>query len=201
MKDLIDYLDSMGPGPIKKNIEDLERAVWNCWGEFDGTQEMEGYKLLHRMESVRWQPPILTFVIERHGATVLGSKYAELQKWELNLDTGKATVSGFRKRLVFPLSSRMNVRPYAEEIAGLIMNQKEDDQLRWNKDGSVRVKIGEVALWGTNKQTIAGRRKRFRKALDELLSVSGWKPKRPNVYERIEGPSDQMAREDLEKEI
>ena len=185
MKELIEYLASVRPGPIKEVGENLEKAVWSCWGKFEGTQELDGYKLLHRMEDVRWQPPILSFVIERHGATVLGSSYAELHQWTLNLETRQAAVSVVGKRAVSPIDSKLNVRPLAEEVAQLIVNHVDDERLKWNKDNTVRVYIGEV-IQATNKQTEAGRRKRFRKALDELLCVSGWRPKRPNVYERIE---------------
>ena len=185
MKELIEYLGSVRPGSIKEDREKLESAVSSCWGEFDGTEELDGYKLLHRTEDIRWQPPILSFVIERHGATVLGSKYAELHEWTLNLETRQANVSVVGKRAVLPIDSKLNVRPLAEEVAQLIVNHVEDERLKWNKDNTVRVYIGDV-IPATNKQTTAGRRKRFRKALDELLSVSGWKPKRPNVYERIE---------------
>jgi len=34
---------------------------------------MEGHKLKNRMESVMWNPPLLEFDIERHGATVNGA--------------------------------------------------------------------------------------------------------------------------------
>lgn len=170
MKELIEYLGSIRPGPIKEEGENLERALWSCWGEFDGTQELDGYKLLHRMEDVRWQPPILSFVIERHGAAVLGSKYAELHQWTLNLETRQANVSVVGKQAVFPIDSKLNVRPLAEEVAQLIVNHVEDERLKWNKDNTVRVYIGDV-IPATNKQTAAGRRKRFHKAQDELLSV------------------------------
>ena len=39
---------------------------------------------LGRMEKVEWQPPYLTFSIERHGATVKGSTRAELQNWQVD---------------------------------------------------------------------------------------------------------------------
>ena len=52
---------------------------------------MAGHKLIGRMENVEWHPPILTFLIERHGGTVLGSARAELQRWTVDLDRRTAT--------------------------------------------------------------------------------------------------------------
>jgi hypothetical protein len=37
---------------------------------------MTGQKLLGRMEEVVWEPPILSFTVERHGGTVQGSSRA-----------------------------------------------------------------------------------------------------------------------------
>lgn len=47
---------------------------------------MEPYKLIGRMESVTWTPPILTFRIERHSGTVNGSVYAEMQCWDVDCE-------------------------------------------------------------------------------------------------------------------
>jgi hypothetical protein len=60
------------PGPIS-NTGELERLLAACWDELTGDDGgMEAYKLLNRMEDVAWNPPLLTFVIERHGGTARG---------------------------------------------------------------------------------------------------------------------------------
>jgi hypothetical protein len=58
-----------------------------CWHEFVGaeSQRMHAGKL-GRMEDVRWEPPVLSFRIERHGAMGVGSTRAELQNWRVDLD-------------------------------------------------------------------------------------------------------------------
>jgi hypothetical protein len=47
---------------------------------------------LYRAEDVAWTPPFLTFTLERHGGTVNGSSRAELHHWEVNIETGVATI-------------------------------------------------------------------------------------------------------------
>ena len=57
----------------------LERLLSEVWDDLGGSDcGMAGHKLIGRMEHVEWNPPVLTFTIERHGGTVLGSTRAEL---------------------------------------------------------------------------------------------------------------------------
>src|SRR5438094_743975 len=74
----------INPGPDFDRLRNLLAA---CWHEFDGAGEygMHAGKL-DRMEAVAWDPPILTFLIERHGPTVMGSTYAKLHCWTVDLD-------------------------------------------------------------------------------------------------------------------
>jgi hypothetical protein len=47
------------------------------WADLEGASDeaMEPWKL-GRMENPEWLPPVLTFVVERHGGTVLGSRHS-----------------------------------------------------------------------------------------------------------------------------
>ena len=49
-------------------------------------------------------------------------------------------------------------------------------------DGHVVVSIGKIIPVGGPKQTVAGRRKRFRTALDAILKANGWERARANTY-------------------
>lgn len=84
MEALQELLAALPPGPIPEDIK-LDKALAACWDGFRGSDDggMKDDKLLGRMENVQWQPPILTFTIERHGGTVNGSTRAELQHWEI----------------------------------------------------------------------------------------------------------------------
>src|SRR5262245_10155191 len=184
MKQLLAYLGSIQAGSIAVTAR-LETLLAACWEEFAGSRAegMTGDKLYDRMENVHWEPPILTFVIERHGGTVHGSSRAEIQGWTLNVDTRTASSYNAGHRQVQPMEARLDIRPLAEEVVQLVIGHQEDERLRWNTDGSVRIQIGKILPTGSAvKQTLNGRRRRFRQRVDELLSNAGWQKVRPNVY-------------------
>jgi len=176
MKKLVEYLKAAARGPIY-DTSYLESLIVDCWDRFFGSDRagMTAEKLIQRMENVYWDPPILSFSIERHGGLVLGSTRAEVQKWELNLDDMSASFSIIGRRQIVPMQERVYVKPLANEIAELISDHKNDERLNWKKDGSVRILIGKI-LPGESvvKQTLSGRRKRFRNELEKLLTAQGW---------------------------
>ena len=136
---------------------------------------MAGHKLIRRMERVEWHRPILTFLIERHGGTVLGSTRAELQPWSVDLDRGTATCERTGHRQLSPMARRVDVGPIADEVAGRIVVGKSDDRLSWLGDGRVRVELGRIFPERSGyKQTVQGRRQRLREALIERLTTKGW---------------------------
>lgn len=180
---LIEYLTSIRPGLIS-DLEELEPLLSACWSELDiiGDDSMRAYKLYKRMEDVVWNPPILSFTIERHGGAVLGSSRAELHRWEINIDKKTAHCMQGSYRQIRPRQPRLDVRPLAEKIAVMIIDHQDAEYLKWDKDGTVRVKIGKLLPPVGPKQTVASRRRRFREAIEQLLSTAGWRKVRPNVY-------------------
>lgn len=184
MQQLLEYLRSIPTGKIASAGE-LASLLAACWGEFDGAdaEGMEPYKLLGRMEDIAWDPPHLSFTIERHGGTVKGSTRAELQHWNIDVETRSATCGTGGHRQLQPMQPKLNVKPIAEEIVGLILKRQQDSRLKWNADGSVRIVIGNVLPAGSAvQQTLAGRRKRFRVEVERLLMNYGWHKVRTNVY-------------------
>jgi hypothetical protein len=136
---------------------------------------MEGHKLLGRMEEVQWNPPVLSFTIERHGCTVMGSSRATLQEWTVDLERKTAWCEETRTRQIRPMQRRLDVRPLAEEITRQVVGRCDDRRLLWHADGRVRVLVGKILPERSAcKQTLIARRKRFRKALDECLEREGW---------------------------
>src|SRR5262249_29182080 len=102
------------PGSAEKVVGILEA----CWIDLEGSGEesMHAGKLA-RAEDLIWHPPILSFVIERHGGTVLGSTRAELHRWEIDVDRGSATCDPQAgRRQLRRQSPALNVEPLAEEI-------------------------------------------------------------------------------------
>jgi hypothetical protein len=135
---------------------------------------LEPYKLHHRTEGLDWNPPLLTFQIERHGGTAMGSVYAKVHSWKVNLETGEASLTGTRRRLVREKDAPLNVKALADELVQAILKGKRDPRLKWDGDSRVRVLIGEV-IPTTNLQTTSARRKRFWKALEERILPHGWR--------------------------
>jgi hypothetical protein len=186
------HLAALEPGAVA-NIGKLAALLAGCWHQFAGThaQGMHAGKLA-RMEAARWEPPMLSFTIERHGAMAMGSTRAELQRWRV--DTRRLQASCIKDRGYRQLRQRaepVKTEPIAAELGDAISAGQRDDRLKWGHDGSVRVVLTKVFPYGSGyMQTIAGRRKRFRAALTELLAARGWREVRRDVYSR-ETPAGQ----------
>ena len=167
---------------------DVERLLSECWHEFKVESDdagLEGYKLLNRTEDMAWVAPLLTFSIERHGATVCGSVYAHVYKWTIDVERGTASMDRFpTRRQVGDRAKPLKVKPLAQEIGDLIVKGKEDSRLVWKSETKVRVLIADV-IPETNKETTSGRRKRFRSAITEILQPHGWRMSTMNTFERL----------------
>jgi hypothetical protein len=103
-KDLINHLALSGG-----LTSETERLLFLAWGGFkfpNGDGGMEAYKLLNRTEDLAWNAPILSFNIERHGATVGGSVYAEVQSWQVNTESGEAILGEGQRGRYIPGTSR-----------------------------------------------------------------------------------------------
>jgi hypothetical protein len=186
MEQLLEYLRSLSPGQIA-DVGQLDALLATCWDQFDGSnaEGMEPQKLFGRMERISWDPPVLSFTLERHGGTVLGSSRAELQRWEVNVETRSATCSTGSHRQLTPMQPKLTVKPQAEEVVGLILEGRQDDRLKWHAGGSVRILIGNVEGLQTGsavQQTLAGRRRRFREEVERLVTNHGWHKVGTNVY-------------------
>src|SRR5437773_808275 len=104
---------ALPPGPVA-NVATVERLLAACWHEFGGDDGgMEGYKLLNRMEAVTWNSPILTFRIDRHGETVLGSTRARRDEWKVDLKLLTTKVKTVGRPQVRPRQQRLDVKPAA----------------------------------------------------------------------------------------
>ena len=171
------------PAPPTSEIETHFAQVWDALAGDDGG--MLSRKLHGRMEGVVWNPPVLTFRIERHGATVLGSSRAEAQEWTVDLEQRTKSVVVVGRRQLQPPQSRMNVMPVAEELASAILGGRQDPRLKWDGPDRFRLLIGEVLPAGSAvKETLAARRKRLREAVAKLLAAAGWKMVKPNQFVR-----------------
>jgi hypothetical protein len=169
------YLDGLASGPVDEACR-LANYLAAEWDSLDGAMEggMEGYKLKERMESVVWCGPILSFEIERHGAACGGSKYAEVQAWEVNFSGWTARIVGSRKRLLEPTSPRLNAKHLSEEVVSSIAAGRDENFLTWSSPDKAKIEVGKLIPTDGPKQTLAGRRKRFNEDLVPRLEAIGW---------------------------
>lgn len=175
----------LSPGPVA-DVPTLERRLAAVWDELSGDDGgMDADKLPKRMENPIWNPPILTFRIERHGAASLGSSRAEVQEWTVNLERTTTTVKVAGRRQIGPLQPKLDVKSIAADLCSAILTGKQDDRLKWDGKSKVKLLIGKVLPERSAvKETLADRRKRLRNELTRLLAPEGWKLVRPNDYER-----------------
>ena len=169
-------LADTSPGKLPEvSVRQVETMLSACWDRLAGSRNggMAAFKLLKRTEDMEWNPPTLTFKIERQGGLVNGSKRAEVQEWRVDLQNETAALRECGKRQVLPMDRRLNVKPIAAEIAAIIDERREDRRIRWRGTNSVRVLTGEV-IPTTNQQTTSSRRKRFAEELERHLRPLGW---------------------------
>jgi len=187
MTQLRQRLRTLTPGPVD---DDFDTLLAGAWDQFEGAGEQgtTGAKLRGRMENVRWDPPVLTFEIERHGATVMGSTRGAVHRWTVNIESGLAECDERHSyRQLVDRASPLRVKPLVDEIAEVIGKGKGDERLKWSPDRrSVRVLVADF-IDGWFKQTREGRRRRFRDALEGRLTQDGWQrvARKRDVYEKI----------------
>ena len=182
------YLTNTVPGPIE-DMTKLLSVLVPAWEDIAGFSDTSmAYTKLDRIEEPQWNPPLLTFRMERHGGMVGGgSSRAEIQEWTVDVDKAEAIVETRGHRQMRPMQPRLDVEPLAVEIVSLIEGGVDDERLKWSADRSrVTVVIGQVIPDSGPKQTVTARRKRFKKMLSEALVAAGWQEvtgTSPNTWE------------------
>ena len=131
------WLNGRGAGKITEaDAGRLKELLRLAWPEIDGGGETKmAPRKIDRAESMRWNPPNLSFETERHGPTVLGSVYAEVQLWCVDLESAVATVETIGKRQVHPKAPRFDVAPVARDVVAEVIGRKSK-LIRWTKDGT-----------------------------------------------------------------
>jgi hypothetical protein len=181
---LIQVLEHVPEGELTGDARHrVIRLLAECWQDFRGANEtaMEAWKL-GRAEELRWKSPFVSFTIERHGATVLGSSRAELQTWKLNLETRNAQCARKTFRQLRPASPRLDVKLIATRVCEIIREGSasnsdlvENGVVVWKSDDEVWIYHGKLIPGTGYSQTVAGRRKRFRDELTSMMKSLGWK--------------------------
>jgi hypothetical protein len=184
MRRLKQHLSSLAAGKITDTVE-VERLLAAVWDQLTSDESgMHGGKLLGRMEDVTWNPPILSFEIERHGGTVMGSTRAELQHWEVDIQNATCSLVKTGHRQLSPMAKRILIKPLVEEIVNALLCRSEDERIEWTDTDSALVKTSKIFPKGSaNQRTLAGRRTRFRDAFKCRLEEVGWECQRGHGVE------------------
>lgn len=155
--------------------DELIRHLAESWDHLAGTSDQKTFAgKLDRAEELAWSPPCVTFTLERHGGTVQGSTRADLHHWEVNVDTGTARIARTGARQLVKQAKRLDTGKLAQETAQRIISGKDHPSLRWSEQGTHVVIATAELIPETNRQTTAGRRKRFRTELERVMNAAGW---------------------------
>lgn len=148
----------------------------DCWDLLEGSHDQNTSSTkIYRAESMSWTPPILSFVLERHGGTINGSSRADLHHWYVDVEQGTASIETGKYRQLRPASSRLDTNGLAKEVAERILNRLEHSTLEWNTEQDyVVIKISEIIPTNASAQTTTARRKRFNEALETIMVENGW---------------------------
>ena len=189
MDQLKQHLSKLSEGPIADDDDTgiLLALAWESLSQDGGG--MTGDNILGRTEKMQWNPPFLTFQIERHGGTVRGSTRATIQRWTVDIEAKSASHddSGFRQ--VRQRAKPLNVERLARKVAQLVSDGSSDNRLNWYTEGRVRVRVSKIIPKDdTPQQTLVGRRKRFHAALVKVLQGKGWEQIKRDVYVRRSDP-------------
>jgi len=172
----VGILDDLGRGPIEVT-EPLATLLETVWGQLDGGGDtaMNGTKLHRRMEDIVWEPPVLSFRIERHGGVMCGSIYAEIQEWRVDFNRGTASVDPVGRRQIRARQPRLDVSALAAQIVALVEGGEADPRLKWSSDyREVQVIMGQVIPNEGPQQTVQGRRRRFASHLATQMQEADW---------------------------
>ena len=183
-------LDELSRGQAKLPVGEAASLLSEIWDDLCGSDDTSmSTEKLHRLEEPVWESPVLRFKMERHGGTVMGSSRADMYTWSINLRDGSARCTEDGYRQIYRRQKPLRVGPLCEKVVALIESGRDHEYLKWSADkGRVTVRIGEVIPNDAVEQTVVGRRKRFRKALEPALSERGWRlvsGTTANTYERI----------------
>ena len=183
---LRERLSALQPDDVSA-VSPIAALLAGCWNEFagSGAERMHAGKLA-RIEAVQWNPPVLSFTIERHGTMGMGSTRAERQRWRVDLHRKTARCERGRSyRQARPRAEAVRVEPIAREIADSILVRRTDERLKWQGEETVRVLVTRIFLRDSGyMQTVTGRRNRLRAVLETLLADAGWREIRRDVYSK-----------------
>jgi hypothetical protein len=192
LQKLRELLAKVPSGLVPADSRDqLVELLKSCWTEFEGGDEsrMKVYKL-DRIKDMCWCSPLLSFIIVRHGRAAQGSKRAERQRWDINIQELVAKQYIVGSKLLSKSASPVNFRMIAEKIMreidhGPLKIGVKHNGIIWKNADSVAVKLIAFLPASHSNQTSASRSRRLGGELVKVLGEKGWKRCSTTRYEFI----------------
>jgi len=175
MNALREVLKTIPPGPLNYNSA-VVGALVAAWDSIsDSDVQSTSREKMYRLEQIDWSPPILTFILERHGGTVNGSTRAALHRWTVDVSKAEAMCDPhYSYRQACATDRRLDTMVWAKKIAFRIIRHKNSRWLKWSVDRlTVRVVL-RTFISAYNKQTLGNRYARFRRDLETIIEPKGW---------------------------
>jgi hypothetical protein len=148
-------------------------AMWHECEVLGDDQSTAPYKLTSReIENLHEIDGRIHFTLERHGALVRGSSYAALHHWVVDPSNRTKWIEGIGKRRLKAAVPRLDVSEMVKRMLDAI-EIKDPALTSVTADGRVRLEISKFVPDGGPQQTVAQRRKRVRRALNEELHRLG----------------------------
>jgi hypothetical protein len=157
------------------NTAQAKQLLAAIWNDLSGDDTAMTHDKVERAEVMCWDPPLLHFEVERHGGVVCGSSCASLQEWTIDIDARTKTCFEARFRQIRPMQPRLNVAKIVEGIVTAVQGGYPRKGIDFDGSDDVRIQVSLfVPSAGVAKDTLLGRRRRFRANLIKAMDHIGW---------------------------
>jgi hypothetical protein len=86
-----------------------------------------------------------------------------------------------------PRVTKKAMTALANEMADLVESRKADGRVEWLDDREAHVIVAQLFPKRSGcKETVSGRRRRFREILEQVMSARGWEARGANWFRRID---------------
>jgi hypothetical protein len=143
-------------------------------------------KHIYRAVNLTWNPPYLTFDVERHGGFVQGSSRADIQSWSVDIQANSATNTSSRSKQMRPASPRMDMAPIVARVGVLVSEHSDDPWITWLDEEKSRCKVNITQIIPDHgpSETVRERRRRLNRDLEKVLGAAGWTQDKLNHFSK-----------------
>jgi hypothetical protein len=170
------------PGPCQHG-EAVAAALVRAWNHLHGSYagEMCREKLVGAVVDLRWSPPVLSFGVQR--GHIDGHDEEHVQAWQVDVQDGVAWIATER-RLTLP--PKTDAAALAVALVEQLVTGGGSPAVVSKPGGRVSIRPGEVPGLDIGfAETLAGRHRRFRGALDQAMAAAGFTRVGAYRYRRV----------------